>query len=109
MFPTSGWVGQTLQTALSEPPQMTLTFYSYGILLKKRLADGTFTEHPVDAAHIAQALSAKVTFGDTIGDRYFSGWAFFFSVKRCSTSPQSKMTSCSSHSPPRSQTGQSSG
>src|SRR5215204_4068171 len=45
----------------------------------------------------------------TIGDRYFSGCAFFFSVKRSSTSPQSKITSCSSHSPPRSQTGQSSG
>ena len=68
MFPTSGWVGQTLQTALSEPPQMTLTFYSYGILLKKQLADGTFTEHPVDAAHIAQALSAKVTFETGLRD-----------------------------------------
>src|SRR4051812_37645617 len=45
----------------------------------------------------------------TIGDRYFSGCAFFFSEKRSSTSPQSKIVSCSSHSPPRSHTGQSSG
>ena len=45
----------------------------------------------------------------TIGERYFSGRAFLRSVKRSSRPPQSNAISCSSHSPPRSQTGQSSG
>jgi hypothetical protein len=62
MPPTSGWQGQLLQTALQEPPQLVLTFYSYGILMCKALGDGTYTEYPVDAAHIAQALAAKVRF-----------------------------------------------
>jgi hypothetical protein len=60
--PTSGWQGQLLQTALQEPPQLVLQFFSYGILMRKALGDGTYTEYPVDAAHIAQALAAKVRF-----------------------------------------------
>ncbi len=30
--------------------------------MRKALGDGTYTEYPVDAAHIAQALAAKVRF-----------------------------------------------
>lgn len=62
MISTYGWHGQLLQTALQETPQLTLNFYSYGILMRKALGDGTYTEYPVDAAHIAQALAAKVCF-----------------------------------------------
>ena len=62
MNPTSGWQGQLLQTALQEPPQIVLQFFSYGILMRKALGDGAYTEYPVDAAHIAQALAAKVRF-----------------------------------------------
>jgi len=51
-----------LQTALQELPQLTLNFYSYGILMRKAVGDGTYTEYPVDAGHIAQALAAKVRF-----------------------------------------------
>lgn len=62
MLSTSGWQGQLLQTALQEPPQIVLQFFSYGILMRKALGDGTYTEHPVGAAQIAQALAAKVRF-----------------------------------------------
>ena len=62
MIPTSGWNGQLLQTALQEQPQLTLNFYSYGILMRKAIGDGLYTEYPVDAGHIAQALAAKVRF-----------------------------------------------
>jgi hypothetical protein len=62
MSHTSSWMGQPLHTALAETPQMTLSFFTYGILLRKVLNDGTTTEYPVDASHIAQALAARVTF-----------------------------------------------
>jgi hypothetical protein len=62
MNAVSGWTGQLLQTALSEPPQLTLTFYSYGILLRKLVGEGCYTEYPVDAAQVAQALAARVRF-----------------------------------------------
>jgi hypothetical protein len=58
----SPWSGQLLQTALSEPPQLVLQFFSYGILMRKALDNGGYCEYPVDAAHIAQALAAKVRF-----------------------------------------------
>lgn len=51
-----------MQEALCEPPQLVLSFYSYGILLRKVAENGAYTEYPVDAAAIAQALSAKIRF-----------------------------------------------
>lgn len=50
---------------------MSLDFYSYGVLLRKREGD-TITEYAVDPAQVAVALAAKVTFntgllsGDTL-------------------------------------------
>jgi PRTRC genetic system protein B len=51
-----------LQDALCEPPQLVLSFFSYGILMRKATGNGGYTEYPVDAAAIAQALSAKICF-----------------------------------------------
>ena len=47
--------------ALQEQPSLTLEFYSFGTLLRKRDGD-TVTEYPVDPSQIAVALAAKVTF-----------------------------------------------
>jgi hypothetical protein len=45
---------------LQEQPSLTLEFYSYGVLLRKREGDAV-TEYPVDPQQIALALAAKVT------------------------------------------------
>lgn len=58
---TSDWYGRTLQTALNELPSLSLDFYSYGVLLRKREGDAV-TEFAVDPAQIALALSAKAGF-----------------------------------------------
>jgi PRTRC genetic system protein B len=55
-------MGQRWQEALRETPQLTLSFYSYGILLRQVDAHGTCVEYAVDANQVAQALSAKVVF-----------------------------------------------
>ncbi|MBW7880996.1 MAG: hypothetical protein H3C32_17005 [Anaerolineae bacterium] len=53
--------GHALKTALTEQPSLTLSFYSFGVMLRK--ADGeTVTEYPVDPAQVAATLAAKVTF-----------------------------------------------
>jgi hypothetical protein len=68
---TSNWNGQLLPSALTEPPSLILSFYSYGVLLRKQEGE-LVTEYPVDPAQIALALAAKVTFdtgllgGDTL-------------------------------------------
>jgi len=60
-----------LQAALSEQPSLSLDFYSYGVLMRKREGDAV-TEYAVDPAQVAVALAAKVTFdtgllsGDTL-------------------------------------------
>jgi len=60
-----------LQTALNEQPSLSLDFYSYGVLMRKREGDA-ITEYAVDPAQVAVALAAKVTFdtgllsGDTL-------------------------------------------
>lgn len=47
--------------ALTEQPSLTLSFYSFGVMLRK--CDGTqITEYPVDPAQVALALAAKVRF-----------------------------------------------
>ena len=61
LLKTSSWTGRRLQEALCEAPQLVLTFYSYGIMLRKQTESG-YAEYPVDAAQIAQALSAKIHF-----------------------------------------------
>jgi hypothetical protein len=71
MNPAHDWHGRVLQTALNEQPSLSLDFYSYGVMLRKREGD-MLTEYPVDPAQVAVALAAKVTFdtgllsGDTL-------------------------------------------
>lgn len=56
---------------MSEEPQMSLNFYSFGVTLRKREGEKV-TEYPIDPAQAAVALAAKVTFnsglltGDTL-------------------------------------------
>ena len=51
-----------LDTALHEQPALSLHFYSYGILLHRRLPDGGETEYPVAPDQLATALAAKMHF-----------------------------------------------
>lgn len=55
------FIGPRLTAALQEQPSLTLEFYSYGVLLRKRDGD-TVSEYPVDPEQIAVALAAKITF-----------------------------------------------
>lgn len=63
--------GSILQSALSEQPDLSLDFYSYGCVLRKREGE-TITEFPVDPQQVAMVLAAKVSFdtgfldGDTL-------------------------------------------
>ena len=53
--------GHTLSRALTEHPSLVLSFFSFGIMLRKQ--DGErISEYPVDAAQVAAALSAKTCF-----------------------------------------------
>lgn len=58
---TLDFTGPRLTAALQEQPSLTLEFYSYGVLLRKRDGDAV-SEYAVDPAQIALALAAKVTF-----------------------------------------------
>jgi hypothetical protein len=60
------WTGRRLQEAICEAPQLTLSFYSYGILLRKPTENGAYVEYPVDATQVAQTLAAKVNFNTGI-------------------------------------------
>ncbi len=53
--------GPKLVRALNEEPSLVLSFYSYGVMLRKRI-NNKVSEYPVDPAHIVLALSAKVVF-----------------------------------------------
>ena len=55
------FAGPRLTAALQEQPSLTLDFYSYGVMLRKRDEDAV-VEYPVDPGQIALALAAKVTF-----------------------------------------------
>lgn len=50
-----------LSRALAEPPHLTLTFYSFGILLRQQGADAT-REYAVRPEDLAAALSRRVAF-----------------------------------------------
>lgn len=57
----TNYAGQALAAALTEQPSLILSFYSFGIMLRKQ--EGTLvTEYPIDPAQLALALAAKVTF-----------------------------------------------
>ncbi|MBE2270188.1 MAG: hypothetical protein IAE80_18260 [Anaerolinea sp.] len=50
-----------LVSALTEQPSLILSFYSFGVLLRKQQGE-LVTEFAVDPAQVALALAAKVTF-----------------------------------------------
>jgi hypothetical protein len=54
---------------------MTLTFYSYGVLMRRQTEDGGETEYPVSPAQLATSLAAKVRFetGLLTGDTLYIG------------------------------------
>src|SRR5215813_9672298 len=62
-----------LETAVQELPHLTLNFYSYGILMRRRLEAGGETEYAVSPEQLATALSAKVRFetGLLLGDTLY--------------------------------------
>src|SRR5262249_51571924 len=51
-----------LSAAVQAPPLMVISFYPYGIILRRTLEDGGETEYPVSPAQLATALAAKVQF-----------------------------------------------
>ena len=57
----SFWNGQALSAALTEQPSLILSFYSFGVMLRK-CQNGLTSEYPVDPGQIALALAAKITF-----------------------------------------------
>jgi PRTRC genetic system protein B len=57
----SDFTGRALTAALTEAPSLVLSFYSYGVMLRKQEGE-MISEYPVDPAQIALALAAKVTF-----------------------------------------------
>jgi len=50
-----------LNTALNEQPELSLSFYSYGCILRKREGD-SISEYPVDPQQVALMLATKVSF-----------------------------------------------
>ena len=61
LLSATSWTGRHLNDALSEEPSLVLSFFSYGILLSRKI-DSAYTEYPVSASDIAEALSAKICF-----------------------------------------------
>ncbi len=51
-----------LAVAVQTPPALTLSFYPFGVILRRRTPDGGIQEYPVDPAQIAEALAAKTRF-----------------------------------------------
>ncbi len=55
------FTGQALARTLKEEPALTLSFYSYGILLRKRMAHGT-AEYPISPVALAALISEQAAF-----------------------------------------------
>ncbi len=51
-----------LDEAIQELPLLTLNFYSYGIIMRRRTPDGGETEHAVSPEQLATTLSARIRF-----------------------------------------------
>lgn len=59
MSPTSDWSGDLLATTLSAVPALTLSFYPFGVMLRK--PEGlAVSQYPVDPSHVNAALSVKI-------------------------------------------------
>lgn len=61
MNPASDWSGRLLSQAVMEQPSLILSFFSFGLMMRKCDGDKV-SEFPVDPAQVALALSAKVRF-----------------------------------------------
>jgi PRTRC genetic system protein B len=59
-FLKHGWI-QEHYAAVCEPPDLVLSFYRYGVMLKKRVAGG-IQEYPVDPSQVASTLAASLRF-----------------------------------------------
>src|SRR4051812_29014390 len=44
------------------PPTLQLSFYPYGVIMRRPTEEGGFTEYAVDPAQVAEALAAKTSF-----------------------------------------------
>lgn len=51
-----------LSAAVQARPLMTISFYSYGILMRRTVEGGGETEYPISPAQLATALAARVRF-----------------------------------------------
>ncbi len=51
-----------LASALRIAPSVTLSFYPFGVILRRQTPDGAWTEYPVNPSQIAQALAEKAQF-----------------------------------------------
>src|SRR5574341_2391954 len=68
MYPSPGLaeVGPAaLQRAIDEQPALTVAFYSFGCVMRKKTDAGT-TEYPVSTQDIASALASNITFSTGI-------------------------------------------
>lgn len=61
------YAGSVLAQALSEIPTLQLSFYSYGLMLRKH-ENGQISEYAVDPTAVAVALAAEVKFSTGILD-----------------------------------------
>lgn len=61
----STFTGEALASALAEQPAIQLSFYSYGVMLRKQ-EGSKVSEYPVDPVAIATALAAEVSFSTGI-------------------------------------------
>lgn len=51
-----------ISNAVQAQPSLVLSFYSYGIIMRRAVQGGGFTEYAVSAAQLATALAARVQF-----------------------------------------------
>ena len=58
----SDWSGPLLAQAIAETPSVVLSFYSFGITLRKLTENGGCTEYAVDPEQVALALSMRMAF-----------------------------------------------
>ncbi|SRR5581483_1797094 len=53
---------------IQTPPSLTLSFYPFGVIMRRPTENGGFTEFPVDPAQVASALAARTVLDTGILD-----------------------------------------
>src|SRR5258708_39879718 len=51
-----------LSAAVQKQPSMVITFYDYGIIMRRAVQGGGYTEYAISPAQLATALAARVSF-----------------------------------------------